>query len=159
MAKDLDELIGRLYDMLNDAFTLPLASDKCFIDKDKALALLDEIAATLPGYLKDAKRVMQEEAQILAKAKRDADTMRRNAEDTARRLVSEHEVLAAAKRKAHDLVADAEGKSKEIRKTTNAYVDDLLKRTEEAIGAARSEIINTRTEFRTAARHRTTGGD
>ncbi|MDR0248530.1 MAG: hypothetical protein LBI44_02555 [Oscillospiraceae bacterium] len=156
---DVDELLAKLYNMVNDAFTLPLSSDRCFIDKDKALALLDEIIASMPGYLKDAKRIAQDEAQILAKAKRDAEVIRHNAEELAKRLTSEHDILMAAKKKAHDLLSEAEQKDKAIKKSTNSYVDDLLRRTEESINTARNEVIHTRSEFRNAARHKAVSGE
>jgi vacuolar-type H+-ATPase subunit E/Vma4 len=61
-------------------------------------------------------------------------------------------VLTTAKKKADDIMRNAETKSKEIRRAANEYVDNILKRTEEAINTAISEVRQSRTEFRTAAR-------
>ncbi|MDR1736379.1 MAG: hypothetical protein LBR85_05880, partial [Oscillospiraceae bacterium] len=128
MAKDVEDLLAALYKLLSDSFTLPLGSDRAIIDKDKALALLDEINAALPSYLSDAKRIADEEQKIIAKAKRDAEAARRNAEEQAHRMVSEQEVLTTAKKKADDIMRNAETKSKEIRRAANEYVDNILKR-------------------------------
>lgn len=152
MSRDVEELLGTLYDLLQDSFTLPLGSDRCVVDKDKALGLIDEITAALPGYLKDAKRIAEEENVIIAKAKRDAEASRRHAEEQAKRLVSEQEILTVARQKAADLTQNAEKKSKEILKATNEYVDDLLKRTEDAINVALTQVKQARSEFRAAAR-------
>ncbi len=148
MARDVEELLSMLYDMLQDAFTIPLGADKCVVDKDKALALLDEVMAAMPRYLSDAKRIAEEESQILARAKRDAEATRRASEEQARRLVSEDEVLLTAKQKAADITNQSEAKAREVRKATNEYVDNTLKRTEEAINTALNEIRQSRIEFR-----------
>ena len=44
----LDELINSMYDMVQDAKGIPLASEKCIIERDHLLDLLDELRATLP---------------------------------------------------------------------------------------------------------------
>lgn len=152
MARDVEELLSALYDLLSDSFTLPLGSDRAFVDKDKALALLDEINAALPGYLKDAKRIADEEQTIIGKAKRDAEASKRTAEEQARKLISEQAVLANAKKKADDILQNAEAKSKEVRRAANEYVDNVLKRTEEAISAAMAEVRQSRAEFRVASK-------
>jgi cell division septum initiation protein DivIVA len=152
MARDVEELLTTLYELLSESFTLPLGNDRAFVDKDKALALLDEINAALPGFLKDAKRIAEEEEKIIAKARRDAEATKRAAEETARRMVSEQTVLTTAKKKADDILSNAESKSKEVRRAANEYVDNILKRTEEAIGAAVAEVRQSRAEFRIAAK-------
>ncbi|MCL2030927.1 MAG: hypothetical protein FWG93_05225 [Oscillospiraceae bacterium] len=152
MAKDLEDLLTTLYELLSDSFTLPLGSDRAFVDKDKALALLDEINASLPGYLKDAKRIAEEEDKIIAKARREAEATKRAAEETARKMVSEQVILTTAKKKADDLLSNADAKSKEVRRAAHEYVDNVLKRTEEAINAAMAEVRQSRTEFRIAAK-------
>lgn len=152
MARDVEELLSMLYDMLQDAFTIPLGNDRCVVDKDKALALLDEINAAMPGYINEAKRIAEEEAQIISKAKREAEVTRRAAEEQARRLVSQEEVLTVARQKASDMIAQAEAKTRELRKATNEYVDNTMKRTEDAIHAALNEIRQSRVEFRSASK-------
>lgn len=152
MARDVEDLLSALYDLLSDSFTLPLGSDRAFVDKDKALALLDEINAALPGYLREAKRIAEEEQTIITKAKRDAEASKRAAEEQARKLTSEQAVLTTAKKKADDILQNAETKSKEVRRAANEYVDNVLKRTEEAISAAMAEVRQSRAEFRVAAK-------
>ena len=152
MAKDLEDLLAALYDLLSDSFTLPLGSDRAFVDKGKALALLDEINASLPGYLKDARRIAEDEERIIATAKRSAEATKRGAEETAKKMVGEQAVLTTARKKADDILSNAEAKSKEVRRAANEYVDNVLKRTEEAISAAMAEVRQSRAEFRIAAK-------
>ena len=40
-----EDIIGELYDLVQDARAMPLAMDKCILERDKVLDLLDEIIA------------------------------------------------------------------------------------------------------------------
>ena len=151
MAGGTEELIRVLYDLVQDAFTIPFGSDKCVVDRDKALGLLDEITATLPDELKQARTIVESRNELIAAAKREADALRRQAEERARQLVSEEEVLIVARQKANDIVLKAEQKAKEVRRASNEYVDNTMRRTEEAIAKALAEVRRSRSEFRSAA--------
>ena len=52
----IEELIGTLYEMVQDARSVPFSSDKCAVEREKVLDLLDEISNQLPGELKQAKK-------------------------------------------------------------------------------------------------------
>ena len=52
MANGIEEVISTLYDMIQDAWSLPLGAEKCVVERDKVLDLLDEISNQLPGELK-----------------------------------------------------------------------------------------------------------
>ena len=52
MASGIEEILTTLYEMVQDAWSLPLGADKCVLERDKVLDLLDEISNQLPGELK-----------------------------------------------------------------------------------------------------------
>ena len=49
MATGISELLDMLYDMIDEAKSVPLSSEKCILERDKALDLLDDIKAGLPA--------------------------------------------------------------------------------------------------------------
>ena len=51
----IEEMINSLYDYIQDAKALPLGADKCILERDKALDMLDEIIASLPAELKQSR--------------------------------------------------------------------------------------------------------
>ena len=51
-ANGVEEIITSLYEMIQDAWSLPLGAEKCVIERDKALDLLDEISNQLPGEIR-----------------------------------------------------------------------------------------------------------
>jgi F0F1-type ATP synthase membrane subunit b/b' len=151
MENEVLELIEMLYTMVSEAWGVPLGNDKCIIERDKALNLLDELKAQLPAELAEAKRLVSARDEFISNAKREADAIRRSAEDQARRLVEEQEIVRIAKSRSNELVSTAENKSRELRRVANEYVDDALRRTEEAVSAALDEVRQSRVRFRSAA--------
>ena len=43
MATGVEELLDMLYELIDEAKGVPLSSEKCIIERDKALDLLDDI--------------------------------------------------------------------------------------------------------------------
>ncbi|MDR3206905.1 MAG: hypothetical protein LBT60_01095 [Oscillospiraceae bacterium] len=157
MANGVEDLLTMLYNMVQDAFSLPFGADRCILDRDKVLALIDEINNILPGDLKQARSIVEARNEVVNTAKREADAIKRQAADRARQLVSQEEVLVVARQKAGDIVQAAENKARDLRRTANEYVDNALKRAEETLGAALTEMRSSRAEFRTASDKRDPG--
>ena len=140
----IEELIGTLYEMVQDARSVPFSSDKCAVEREKVLDLLDEISNQLPGELKQAKTIVDSRSELITNAKREAENIMKSAQAQARQLVSQEAIYLQA----NDMVRAAQDKIKELKKVTNDYVDDSLRRTEEAVAEALSEIRNSRSKFR-----------
>ena len=152
MSSRIPELLEMLHTMITEAWGLPLGAEKCVIERDKALDILDEIRAQFPTEIAEAKRLIDARADFINNAKREADSIRRLAEDKARHLLDQQEIIRIAKAKSDELISMAEANTKELRRVANAYVDDAMQRTEEAIAAALNEIQQSRTKFKQAAR-------
>ena len=104
MATGVDELISSLYEMVQDAWSLPLGADKCVLERDKVLDLLDEISNQLPGEFKQAKTIVDSRNEVITNAKKDAETIRRQAEERARQLISRDEVYLEAVKQSNELL-------------------------------------------------------
>lgn len=149
--RDAEHLIDVLYDMVNDAKNMPLSSDKCIIDRDAALDLLDELREALPAELKRAQDLIQAKEDYVNSAKREVDRMMQQAEYDAKSKVSDSEVLLAARERSREIIARAEDRSNEMYRVVNEYTEDALRRTEEAIQAALAEVKESRVKFRAAS--------
>ena len=149
--QDVEKLIDMLYDMINDAKNMPLSSDKCIIDRDEALDLLDEIRAGLPAELKRAQDLIQAKEDYVNSAKREVGRMMQQAEYDVKSKVSDSEVLIAARERGHEIIKRAEDRSNEMYRVVNEYTEDALRRTEEAIQAALDEVKQSRVKFRAAS--------
>lgn len=151
MASNVEELLDMLYELIDEAKAVPLSSDRCMVDRDRALDLLDDIRSQFPVELAEAKKLMASRNDYIASAKREADSIRKQAEMEAQHKVSESEILAQVKAKANEMVRQAEERSRELRRVANDYCEDALKRTEEAVSDAYDEIKQSHAKFRAVA--------
>ena len=140
-----------LFDMVDEAKNVPLSSDKCMIERDRALDLIDDIRAQFPVELSEAKKLMASRADMIASAKREADAIRRQAEEKAKQMLAEESILLQARQRANELMQQAEDRSRELKRSANDYCEDALRRTEEAVAEAYDEIKKSRSRFRAAA--------
>lgn len=150
MATAVDELLDMLFDMIDEAKNAPLSSDKCVIERDKALDLVEDIKAQFPVELAEAKKILNARNEYVAAAKREADEIRKRAEIEASQMINEAQIMNRARQKANELMAQAEQKAKDVRRSANEYCVDILRRTEEALADAHEEMRQTHTRFRSA---------
>ena len=143
----IDELINALYEMVEDAWTMPLGADRCVLEREKVLDVLDEIRANLPSDLKMAREIVGKRNDILESGKKEAENMRKQAEEFARQRVSEHEVTQEARNKAAEMIASAEQRAREIMRVAGEYCDDAMKRTEDALSQTLDEMKQSRMQF------------
>lgn len=151
MASGINELLDQLYNLITDAWGMPLSTEKCILDRNQALSLLDEIKTQLPGEVIEAKRLINGKAELIRRTKEEVDTIRREASSEVERLVSRESVVRMAKRQAESIVRDAEKRAAELQAASNSYADDVLRRTCDALSKSLSEIQTSRASFRSAA--------
>ncbi len=148
MANDVQYLIDRLYEMIEEAKSVLMSPDKCTIIRDDALDLLDELRGQLPMELKKAQDLIRARDEYVENAKKEAERIRRQAELDAKTIVGESEITRVARDKAHDILRRADERSKAMITVANEYTDDALRRTEEAIQMALEEVRESRARFR-----------
>lgn len=144
----IEELIGTLYEMVQDARSVPFSGDKCSLERERVLDLLDEISNRLPGEMKQAKTIVDSRSELITSAKREAENILKAAQAQARQLVSQEAIYLEAKDQANEMVRAAQEKIKELKQVTNDYVDDSLRTTEEAVAQALAEIRDSLSKFR-----------
>ncbi len=146
--RNIEDIIGALYDMVQDARSMPLSADKCILERDKVLDILDEIIAQLPGELKQARTIVESRNELVSQARREADGVIREAQEKASQLVMKEAIYAEAKKRSEELVSQTQNRINQLRKAANEYMDESLRQTEEVISGALNEVRDTRMKFR-----------
>ena len=147
--RNSEDIIGALYDMVQDARSMPLAADKCILERDKVLDMLDEIIAQLPAELKQSRTIVESRNELISQARREAENIVRQAQEQSKQMVTKEAIYAEAKKRSEELVGQTQAKIEQLRKAGNAYMDDSLRQTEEVVSKALAEIRGTRMKFRT----------
>ena len=147
--RNSEDIIGGLYDMVQDARSMPLAADKCILERDKVLDMLDEIIAQLPGEIKQSRTIVESRNELISQARREADAILREAQEKAKQMITREAIYAEAKKRSEDLVGQTQNRINQLQKAGNDYMDESLRQTEEAISNALAEVRETRMKFRT----------
>ncbi len=146
--KDVQRLLDMLYGMVDEAKNAAFSSDKCLVNREEVLDLLDEIRAKLPMEIKKAQELIRARDEYVAAAKKEAEKILRQADMDAKVMVSESEIFQRARQKSSEVLQHAEDRCRELYQAANTYTEDALRRTEEAIEMALGEVKESRTRFR-----------
>ena len=84
--RNTEDIIGALYDMVQDARSMPLAADKCILERDRVLDMLDEIIAQLPGELKQSRAIVESRNELVSQARREAESILSEAREKAKQI-------------------------------------------------------------------------
>lgn len=144
----VDELINELQDLIADAKAIPLTGGKVMVEAEKIYDILDEIQDTLPAEVRQAKNIVADRGQIIAEAKKESEDIIRAAEERKKVMIDQSEIMRAAKAEATELLNEVKAKAAEMRKAANEYVENIMKKTDDAITAQLTELRKTRQNLR-----------
>jgi hypothetical protein len=122
---DVLVLIDKLDDAIHNGKPVPL-TDQVRVEREEIYDILDQMRATVPEEIKQARWIVKERQEMLAEAKREAERIIREARDQQERLINQQEVVRLAERQAEDIVEEARSREREIRLGAEDYADDIL---------------------------------
>ena len=150
MVAVLEELVNSLYDMIQEARSVPLSTEKCMIDRERALDILDEIRTSMPKDLEMARAIVEKRNEMVAAGKKEADDLRRKAEEYVRKTVNESALVAEAQEQADEIVSSAEQQAAQLRSAVSTYCSDKLNATAACAQATLEEVRKCRQQFESA---------
>ena len=136
----VEELMEELYALVEKAVKLPLSGGRTVLDGEEVKAILDEMRDHLPQETRQARAIVADRTQILT------------AEERAKKLISQDEITRQAQAKATEMLAQTQARLKEMKRASNEYLDDLLKRTEDSITTSLNELKQTRQNIKASLR-------
>ncbi len=101
---DVLVLIDKLDQLVHEAKAVPL-TDQVRIDREEIWEILDQMRATIPEEIKQARWIVKERQEMLAEAKREAERLVAEAREQAAREASQQEIVKQAERQAAELQA------------------------------------------------------
>jgi cell division septum initiation protein DivIVA len=122
---DAETLLRRAIDIVATAPTMPLSSSPR-IDRDEIIELLEESLNRLPEELRQARWMLKEREEFVAKTRREADELMEAARVRAERMVQRTEVVRAAEQRARHVMDTAEADSRRLKHETEDFLDQRL---------------------------------
>ena len=132
-AGSIEELLDLLYTEIEEAKNAPLSNDRCVVDRDRVLDMIDDVKAEMPVEIKRAKDIVAQRNDYMADAKQKADRLRQEAEDYAKELLNKDAITRGAEQKAADMIAEAEVQCQQLKEAASEYCEETLRRMEEAV--------------------------
>jgi len=130
--QDIDALLERLENNVISARAVPF-SDNCMVDREEMLVLITMIRDELPGELKQAKWLLEQNRQLIAEARKEAENIMRDAEARMSRMIDEHEITQKARLQANDLMEKANQAAQKIRAGSMEYARKRLSEIEDQL--------------------------
>ena len=139
-------LLGKLEEALDKGF--PLLSSMVVVKRDVVETLLDNVYASLPTEVQDARMLLRRRDDIQHEAQQRAEKVIRDAQNEAQRLVNESYIVQKAQRERQQLleqvIADCETmkrKAIEEAESIRAQARDEVIRTKEGITIFADQIL------------------
>ena len=86
---NIDELLDVMDETLEEAVNLPFTGGKRMVDVEKVRDIIDDIRLNMPAEIRQAKAIVQDRADIVESAKKEAEAIVKRAEDRARAMVAQ----------------------------------------------------------------------
>ena len=122
---DVLVLIDKLDDLVHNAKAVPL-TDQVRIDREEIYDILDQMRATIPEEIKQARWIVKERQEMLAEAKREQDRLLQEAREQAVREASQTEIVKLAERQAQEIIDEARRSARETRLEMEDWADGIL---------------------------------
>ena len=122
---DAEALLRRAVDIIATAPTMPLSSSPR-IDRDEIIELLEETLHRLPDEMRQARWMIKERQEFVAKTRREADELLEAARVQAERMVQRTEVVRAAESRARQINEAAETDARRLHHETEDFLDQRL---------------------------------
>jgi F0F1-type ATP synthase membrane subunit b/b' len=145
-AGDAELLLRRVLDLVNAAPKMPLSST-VRLEKDEVVELLEEAVSRLPDELRQARWLLKEREEYLAKVQREADDILAAARERAERIVQRTELVREAQRLSRRILEEAQDEARRLRHEAEDYCDQklaafeiVLERTMKTVQAGREKL-------------------
>lgn len=137
----IEEILDEIETMIIDAARLPF-TNKRVLEEDDIARLLDELRATLPEEIKEARRIIAERQRIMEEAQNEAQKIVDQAKSYVVKLTDENIITQQAQEQANKIISSAQNAARELHNDAVAYANDVFSHLEANIEKA-LEVIRS----------------
>jgi len=129
---DITARLAQLDEIIREAKAMPLSSS-VLVNRDEVLDLIAEMQEALPDEIKQARWIVKDREDLLAKARADAEAIVEQARAQQLTMARQEAVAARAGEEAERLLGEADGQARSMRREAEEYVDAKLAQFEIAL--------------------------
>ena len=129
---DITARMTQLDEVIREAKAMPLSSS-VLVNREEVLELIAEMQESLPEEIAQARWIVKDRDDLLAKAKADGEALVAAAREEQLKMARQEDVVARATEEAQRLLAEADTQAKDMRREAEEYVDGKLAQFEIAL--------------------------
>jgi hypothetical protein len=129
---DITARLAQLDEIIREAKAMPLSSS-VLVNRDEVLDLIAEMQEALPDEIKQARWIVKDREDLLAKARTDAEAIVEQARAQQLTMARQEAVVARAGEEAERLLGEADAQARSMRREAEEYVDAKLAQFEIAL--------------------------
>jgi vacuolar-type H+-ATPase subunit H len=119
------ELLDEIEEIIDTSSSFPLTG-KILVDAEEVLEIVREIRVELPDEIQQAQWIKDERQRILDEAKREYESVLKDARNQAESLIENDDITLKAKARADELMRVAETNVKSLKMNTFEYIEGIL---------------------------------
>lgn len=119
------ELLDEIEEIIDTSSGFPLTG-KILVEAEEILEIVREIRVELPDEIQQAQWIKDERQRILDEARREYETVLKDARAQAEALIENDDITMKAKNRAEEIMHLAESNVRNLKMSTFDYIDSIL---------------------------------
>lgn len=144
--KTIEQLLSSIAALVGDARGSLFGQDRCMVDRDQLLSLVDTLQTQLPKEIEEAQTIIDNCSALKTNAKKEAaetrkeaDRVLKEAEERAAKLIEETTIVEQAKQREQEILQQTEAQRAQLIAGAVQYADRIMEDAEKTV----SEILGT----------------
>lgn len=136
----IDSLLSSLMGLVGDSRSSLFGQDKCMVDRDQFLYLVDALQNQIPQEISQARAVIDSCNELRTNAKKEAAETRKaadkvltDAEERAAKLIEETTIVEFAKKREQEILAEAEQQRELLISGAITYAERIMEDAEKTV--------------------------
>jgi cell division septum initiation protein DivIVA len=136
----IDSLLSSMVALVGDARGSLFGQEKCMVDREQLLYLVDALQTQIPQEISQAKDIIESCNELRTNAKKDAaetrkaaDQVLRDAEERAAKLIEEDTIVVFAKKREQEILEEAQHQRDELIAGAISYADSIMEEAEKTV--------------------------
>ena len=145
--QELQTRLDWIIQLIADSRPVPLSAS-VMVNRDELLSLVNDLKTALPQELKQARWMLRERDEFIARTRKEAQDILDEAHIQAERMVSETDIVAEAVRSADRVMSEANETARALRLEAEDYVDQRLANFENVLARVSDTVRKGRERLR-----------
>jgi cell division septum initiation protein DivIVA len=138
--KTIEQLLSSIAALVGDTRGSLFGQDKCMVDREQLLYLVDALRMQIPAELSEAQTIIDNCNLLRTNAKKDAaetrreaDNVLKDAEQRAAKLIEESTIVTYAKKREQEILENAQQQRTQLVEGALKYADHIMEEAQQAV--------------------------